>query len=182
MIILEILDKWFKFNFKRKMKHIVYLLLGSNMGDSISFLSSARIHISQQIGEISKSSSIFRTEPWSMDTEQWFHNQVLEIKCKIDPDKLLNMILKIEEELGRKRSLYNHKPYESRTIDIDILYYDNKVLNSDNLVIPHPRIQERRFVLKPMCEIAPSLIHPVLGKNQSDLLNICTDHSIIERI
>ena len=164
------------------MKHTVYLLLGSNKGDSLSFLSYAREHLDSQIGEISNSSSIYRTEPWAMDADQWFHNQVLEIQLNIDPDKLLEMILKIEEELGRKRSLENHGSYESRTIDIDILYYGNLILNTDNLVIPHPRIQERRFVLEPMCEIAPSLIHPVMNKSQREMLDICSDHSIIERL
>ena len=164
------------------MKHTVHLLLGSNMGDSISFLSSAQNLISKQIGEISNSSSIYKTEPWAMDAEHWFHNQVLEIQCNIDPNKLLEMILKIEEELGRKRSLEHHASYESRTIDIDILYYGNLILNSDNLVIPHPRIQERRFVLEPMCDIAPSLIHPVLNISQLEMLDICIDHSIIERL
>ena len=92
------------------------------------------------------------------------------------------MILKIEEELGRKRPTEHHAFYESRTIDIDILYCGILILNSDNLVIPHPRIQERRFVLEPMCEIAPSLIHPALEKSQRELLDICPDHSIIERL
>lgn len=164
------------------MKHTVYLLLGSNMGDSLSFLSSAREQIGNQIGQISNSSSIYRTEPWAMDADQWFHNQVLEIQCNIDPNKLLEMILTIEEELGRKRSLEHHASYESRTIDIDILYFSNLILNSDNLVIPHPRVHERRFVLEPMCEIAPSLIHPVLNLSQREILDICLDLSIIERL
>jgi len=124
----------------------VYLLLGSNLGDSISILDSATGLIQNNIGKLSKASSIYRTEPWKMKTNQWFYNQVLEISSSLSPEKLLTEILSIEKQLGRTRPSGKNSTYESRTIDIDILYFDSLVLNSDLLTIPHPRIQERKFV------------------------------------
>lgn len=164
------------------MHHTVYLLLGSNIGDSISHLNSARVLIEQEIGEITKASSIYKTEPWLMEAEQWFHNQVLEVKCQVSPEKLLQTIIALEEKLGRTRSENQSSGYESRTIDMDILYFDQAIVESESLIVPHPRIQERRFVLEPMCELSPLFIHPILHKTQRAMLDICTDHSTIERI
>ena len=160
----------------------VYLLLGSNLGDSISILDSATSLIQNNIGKLTKASSIYRTEPWKMKTNHWFYNQVLEISCSLPPEKLLTEILSIENHLGRTRPKSKNSTYESRTIDIDLLYFDSLVLNSDLLTIPHPRIQERKFVLAPMCEVAPLFEHPLLLQNQKSLLTNCKDISNIERL
>ena len=164
------------------MQYSVYLLLGSNLGDSISILDSATGFIQNSIGKLSKASSIYRTEPWKMKTNQWFFNQVLEISSSLGPEELLTEILSIEKQLGRTRRSGKNSTYESRTIDIDILYFDSLVFNSDMLTIPHPRIQERKFVLAPMCEIAPLFEHPFLLQNQKSLLTNCKDISNIERL
>jgi 2-amino-4-hydroxy-6-hydroxymethyldihydropteridine diphosphokinase len=152
------------------------------MGDSIAYLDAARNLIAQKVGLILNSSSLYKTEPWAMCADQWFFNQVLEVQCLSDADQLLETLLGIELELGRSRPQEKSDAYSSRTIDIDILYFDDITFDNEILTIPHPRIQERKFVLEPLCEIAPSLIHPLIGLSQKAMLDICTDQSSIQRI
>ena len=150
-----------------------YLLLGSNEGERETILSLTRHSISSSVGQIVASSSIYESEPWGFEDERNFLNQVIKIKTELAPMDLLTMIHEVEESIGRKRS--TGEGYESRIIDIDILFYNEYILNLEGLVIPHPRIRERRFVLAPMNEIDSSMIHPVHNKPLKELLFECDD-------
>ncbi len=153
-----------------------YLLLGSNEGDRMEMLNHARQMIATQVSDIISSSAVYETEPWGMSNAQAFLNQVLQLKTKQEPEELLQLLLNIEASMGRNRSASNPSgQYESRTIDIDILYMSSLVMNTDQLTLPHPRISERRFVLAPLAEIAPNFMHPVISETQQELLALCPD-------
>lgn len=143
----------------------VYLLLGSNLGDSQGILMMAERHIENLIGQIVNASSLYRTKAWGIENQPDFFNQVLEVDTLLDPVSLLHCILDIERLLGRVR----YKKWHSRSIDIDILYYGTEIVDLPQLQIPHPENQNRNFVLAPMAEIAPDLIHPKLGISQKQL-------------
>jgi len=156
----------------------VYLGLGSNQGDRFSNIQKAIHAIESEIGEVRKSSSYYETEPWGFTDKTFFINQVIEVSTDLSPIKVLNHILLIEKHLGRNRKLTEQK-YESRTIDIDILFYDNRIISEPNLQIPHPHIHERGFVLKPLNEICPSFLHPVTLESIEVLMQNCKDlHSV----
>lgn len=149
----------------------IYLLLGSNLGQRSDNLSQACELIDKHSGPLKMVSSIYETEPWGKSNQQHFFNQALQINTSLSPLELLETIHGIESKLGRIR----HKKWAERLIDVDILYYDNKVIKSDLLTIPHPELHNRRFTLVPMVEIAPMFNHPVLGKTSVELLNECKD-------
>lgn len=149
----------------------IYLLLGSNLGDSRTLLEKAKIEISNDIGEIVKSSSVYSTKAWGIENQADFLNQVVEVESDLTAVKILQKINKIEGKLGRVRYIKWH----SRIIDIDILYYGNKIIDTEKLRVPHPENQNRNFVLVPMAEIAPEFIHPKLLLSQKALLENCTD-------
>lgn len=149
----------------------IYLLLGSNLGEKASFLAGARKLISENIGPISLKSSLYCTEPWGMSNAPAFLNQVLWVKTALMPHQTLEQMLEIESGLGRKRTELN----QDRTLDIDLLYFENQIIHDKWLTIPHPRISERMFVLKPLVEIAPDFIHPILRLTNQQLLEKCTD-------
>jgi 2-amino-4-hydroxy-6-hydroxymethyldihydropteridine diphosphokinase len=151
---------------------VVYLILGTNLGDRIKNLRKATELINKSIGKIIVLSSVYETEPWGFNHKSNFLNQVLKINTSLRPEEILEEIIKIEKLSGRKRS--NNK-YEARVIDIDILFYDNKVIKSDRLIIPHPKIQERMFVLVPMAELQQDFIHPELQRSIGQLKNDCRD-------
>lgn len=161
------------------MKHKAYLLLGSNMGDRAAHIEKANGKL-RALGEMTAKSGVYKTEPWKMDASQWFFNQVVELETDYLPQDLLEQILEIEESLGRVRSADAGEGYTSRTIDIDILYFDDEVINNATLTIPHPRIQERRFALAPMVELNASYVHPILHQTQFELLKTCPDQSFLE--
>jgi 2-amino-4-hydroxy-6-hydroxymethyldihydropteridine diphosphokinase len=117
-------------------------------------------------------SHIYETEPWGFESENTFLNIVLKVQTELKPVALLRKIHGIENQLGRVR---NDTQYSSRIVDIDILFYNNIIINRKNMQIPHPRVSERRFVLVPLCEIEPDGIHPVLGKSFSNMLDECRD-------
>jgi 2-amino-4-hydroxy-6-hydroxymethyldihydropteridine diphosphokinase len=156
----------------------VYLLLGSNLGDRLQMLEKACENINTQVGTIVQFSSIYETEPWGFVADLSFFNQVVLVQTNLKPRHLLETVLEIEKEFGRKR---NSDHYESRSIDIDILFYEDKVINESDLEIPHPKIQERMFVLKPMMEISPDMFHPELKKNILQLYNECSDSFSVEK-
>lgn len=153
---------------------IIYLGIGTNQGDRDKNLARARVLIGQKAGEIIRSSSVYEAEPWGFESSHLFLNMVVKVETGLPPLKLLETVHIIEDELGRKRS---RRRYISRVMDIDILFYGNDVLATKELVIPHPLISERKFVLVPMAEIDPLFVHPVLRKTISELLTGCSDRS-----
>jgi 2-amino-4-hydroxy-6-hydroxymethyldihydropteridine diphosphokinase len=150
----------------------VYLILGGNLGDRIKNLQKATDYISRDIGEIVDRSSVYETEPWGFSHDSSFINQVLRIITALKPSQVLESVLNIEKLCGRRTS---SKEYTARIMDIDILFYNNEIINSDRLIIPHPLIQERMFVLVPMAELQPYFIHPVLKRPISYLKDKCDD-------
>jgi len=149
------------------------LLLGSNVGDRLGYLEKARFYIEKRAGKILDSSSLYETAAWGITDQPSFINQALLIETEIKPDMLLPILLDIEKLLGRERM----EKWGPRIIDVDILYYDDVVMNVDYLKIPHPFLQERRFSLVPLNEISPAWIHPVLKLSVSEMLNNCKDIS-----
>jgi 2-amino-4-hydroxy-6-hydroxymethyldihydropteridine diphosphokinase len=156
----------------------VYLGIGTNLGDREKNLNGALILIREHIGRIEKVSSVYKTEPWGFSSENDFLNIVARVNTRLKPSGLLGRILMIEAKMGRLR---NDQKYSSRLIDIDILLFGEKLLETKALVVPHPRLHERRFVLVPLNEIAADLIHPKLGKSISDLLKECPDKSRVRK-
>ena len=156
------------------MKGLSFILLGSNMGNREELLSEAIELIELRCGKVVLKSSLYESEPWGFDAEIYFLNQSIAIESILSPHDLLNELLAIEAELGRKRK-ENHVGYESRPIDLDIIYYDDIINNDEDLILPHPRLHLRRFVLTPLCEIAPDFIHPVFKESNKVLLERCED-------
>ncbi len=147
---------------------IVYLSLGSNLGDRIGHLQQATSLIGA-IPEVSivSTSSFYESEPWCMESENWFVNAIIQISTTLKPEELLKECQRIELQLGRKRD--SAKGYIDRTIDIDILFYDNLIFNSPELTIPHKFFHKRAFLLVPMLEIAQDFVHPLFNKNISEI-------------
>jgi 2-amino-4-hydroxy-6-hydroxymethyldihydropteridine diphosphokinase len=153
------------------MEVITVLSLGSNVGDKLKFLCLSKTLICKKIGPILLSSSIYETEPWGVDNQDTYLNQVISVQTNLSPYELLDNIHEIEKDLGRIREIH----YGPRTIDIDILYYGTNILNTETLKIPHPDIQKRRFILVPLSEISPQMCHPLLKKTNQELLDIVKD-------
>jgi 2-amino-4-hydroxy-6-hydroxymethyldihydropteridine diphosphokinase len=150
----------------------LYILLGGNLGDKQQVFSETRNRLSELLGEITAQSAIYETEPWGFKSDDLFWNQVLELKTNHSAEEILRLTQQIESDLGR---VSKSNQYVSRTIDIDILFYGDQIISLENLIVPHPRIQERKFALVPLCEIAPDLIHPVFQKSIRQLLDECED-------
>jgi 2-amino-4-hydroxy-6-hydroxymethyldihydropteridine diphosphokinase len=150
----------------------VYLILGGNLGDRSANLHQAEALIGKHVGEVVKMSSVYETEAWGKTDQPTFLNQVLIAETKLTALKVLGEIHEIETLLGRKREEH----WGARTIDIDILFYENEIINLSNLVIPHPYITKRRFVLAPLLETIPDFIHPVLKKTIKELYSGCEDN------
>jgi 2-amino-4-hydroxy-6-hydroxymethyldihydropteridine diphosphokinase len=158
---------------------LIYLLLGGNTGDRVKYLDMARNEIARHIGKPEAVSSLYETEPWGFDTANLFLNQLVIADTNLDPASALEKILKIELQLKRERK---EKQYSSRTIDIDILFYEDRVIAEEGLIIPHPRLHERRFALEPLAEMVPEMLHPVSGKTISRLLEECKDKLQVKRL
>jgi 2-amino-4-hydroxy-6-hydroxymethyldihydropteridine diphosphokinase len=154
----------------------VYLLLGSNLGDRRQHLLDALAGISY-LGTIRKVSSVYRSAAWGNLDQPDFLNATVELDTVHSPLELLKAILDIETGMGRVRN----EKWGARLIDIDILFYDSLVMNTQELVIPHPQLQNRKFTLVPLAEIAPGLVHPQLRKTVIQLLDSCSDHLTVEK-
>ena len=151
-----------------------YLMLGSNLGDKANNLREAINMLQEAIGKIEKKSSIYESEPWGFKEESFFLNQAVQVSTNLSTDDLLNKCENIERKLGR---LKKSSSYESRLIDIDILFYGSLIENLTHLIIPHPRMNKRRFVLEPLNEIASDFVNPLTGKKVSEHLQECKDTS-----
>ncbi|RPH73546.1 2-amino-4-hydroxy-6-hydroxymethyldihydropteridine diphosphokinase [bacterium] len=154
----------------------VFLSLGSNLGDRVKNLETAFRLLFENAGDAVRSSSLYETEPWGFKHERFFLNQVIRLNSYLSPHKILETIHLIEKSLGREREPGH---YSARTIDIDILFYDNLVMDTPGLTIPHPLIGQRLFVLLPLKEIAPRLVHPVGGLSVVEMLEQCDDKSLV---
>jgi len=148
-----------------------YLLIGGNIGDRLAFMAAAKEKMKQKGIELIRQSSIYETAAWGITDQPSFLNQVLEIETSLTPQKLLSELLCIEQELGRTRAEKNG----ARTIDIDILYFENQLIQAIGLSIPHDRISIRRFVLVPLTELIPDFIDPKTNKSIVEMLNDCPD-------
>jgi 2-amino-4-hydroxy-6-hydroxymethyldihydropteridine diphosphokinase len=156
----------------------VYLGIGTNLGDRQDNLNQALALIREHVGSIIKSSPVYETEPWGFKSKDYFLNIVIEVETKLKPSGLLGRILMVEANMGRLR---DSKGYSSRIIDIDILFYGSRKFEQKTLVIPHPRLHKRRFILVPLCEIAPDMVHPVFGKTMKVLLKECKDKNRVKK-
>ncbi len=154
----------------------IFLLLGSNLGDRLSNLQLCLEFIKENAGPILKLSSVYETAAWGKTDQPDFLNQAVQIETALQPNELLSACLNIEKKIGRQRK----EKWRERLIDIDIIYFNDKTINSNELVIPHPRMAERRFVLVPLTEISPDFVHPILMKTNEELLKQCIDGLLVK--
>jgi len=156
-------------------EHTVYLALGSNLGNRAANLKEALNSLSPQM-VVKAKSKVYETPPWGYAEQEKFFNQVVKVQTYVKPEALLKHLKRLEVALGRVESF----PNGPRLIDIDILFYDDLVLQSPTLEIPHPHVHERGFVLLPMMDIAPDFVHPVKQKSIRDLIAGCDLHGIVQ--
>ncbi len=150
-----------------------YRLIGGNLGDRLANLNNAIQKIELHCGKIISSSTIYETAAWGFTEQPPFFNQALQVETALSATELMQQLLSIELSLGRERLL----PLGPRSIDLDIIYFNNEIIHNDIVSIPHPRMEQRNFVLIPLNEIAPTFLHPVLHISTSSLLEQCRDES-----
>ena len=155
-----------------------YLLTGGNLGNRKENLSKAIELINQQCGIVTNASSLYETAAWGITDQPSFLNQALEISTQLNARQLMRKVLRVEKIMGRVRK----EKLGPRSIDIDILFYENEVHDIRFLKIPHPELQNRRFVLVPLAEISPELQHPVLKRSVAELLEECPDNLEVKKI
>jgi 2-amino-4-hydroxy-6-hydroxymethyldihydropteridine diphosphokinase len=156
---------------------VAYIGIGSNLGHKVFNCKHSIASIDQTSGcEVTACSDLFKTEPEGVTGQQWYANCVVEVKTARTPPELLDSLMAIEHEMGRTRT----KKWESRIIDLDLLLFDEQVIDSPDLVVPHPLLHTRRFVLEPLVQLAPELIHPVLNITIRRLLNALPKESYVE--
>lgn len=148
----------------------LYLGLGSNIGDKKNNMITAVARLAERVGAISALSSLYETAPWGFESANTFINAAVIMETSLSPDELLHITQQIESEMGRTQK--SNGAYHDRIIDIDILMYDQLVIQTPKLTLPHPLMQERLFVLEPLAEIAPETIHPALNKTFDELYKL----------
>ena len=158
-----------------------FILFGSNMGDKNEIYAQACLLINNRCGRIVAQSSAYESEPWGFEAKEWFLNRLVVVETELEPEAMLHQLLDIEAELGRVRHPETGG-YTSRTADLDILYYGSRIVLTDSLTIPHPRLHQRRFALLPLCEVAPEFVHPAFNMTQTELLKRCFDFSEVRKI
>lgn len=157
-----------------------YLCLGGNLGDTVAIFAEA-IDLLRSNGLTTDcKSSIYTSKAWGMENAPDFFNQIIRVKTLLNEHDLMQKLLQVERQLGRKRALSGQ--YESRTLDIDIILFNDEIINEEHLHIPHPRMHLRRFVLEPLAEIAPQLVHPLFHKTIGQLLKECPDTGHIKKL
>jgi len=145
-----------------------YISIGTNIGNKRKNIITAAALLAERVGDILALSSIYETEPWGFESSNSFLNAALIIKTQYTPFQLLDTTRLIEIEMGRIEKS-NNGLYHDRIIDIDILMYDNEIIHTDHLTLPHPLMHKRKFVMQPLAEIAPDILHPILGKTMESL-------------
>lgn len=160
-------------------ENIVFLGIGGNLGDRLANLRSAVKLIGERIGKVDKISSVYLSEPWGFKHAKYFTNIVAKVRTPLSAEETLSTALQIEAELKRTRS---GNGYEGRTMDIDILFFNDEIISTEKLIVPHPLICQRLFVLLPMQEIEPDYVHPQNGKTMHELTELCTDKGKIRKI
>jgi 2-amino-4-hydroxy-6-hydroxymethyldihydropteridine diphosphokinase len=159
--------------------HKVFLGIGGNLGKKPENFKKVHRFIQNNLGEIINKSSVYETPPWGFEAKESFWNQVIEIDTNYSPSELLGRIHEIEKQFGRIR---NKEEYSSREMDIDILYYDEIYMETEKLIIPHPHMHQRKFVLVPLAEIDPEIKHPLLRLTSIQMLENCHDESVIKKV
>tara|TARA_B100001115_G_C15829426_1_gene413588 strand:- start:1499 stop:1981 length:483 start_codon:yes stop_codon:yes gene_type:complete len=155
------------------------LLLGSNLGDGQLLFQQVISLIHERIGKLEMQSTLYQSPPWGFEHENNFLNQVLILETDLAAGEILQTCLQIEVDLGRKRTTQR---YGARTIDIDVLFVNDEVMQTESLVLPHPRLHLRKFTLLPLLELIPDYVHPTLQKSIQDLLIACEDNSEVRKI
>ncbi len=159
--------------------HKVFLGIGGNIGNKADNFNKVYTFVKNELGKIAKRSSVYETPPWGFSADENFWNQVLIVETELSPNELLQKIAEIENQFGREREIGK---YNSREMDIDILYYDDIFIETETLIIPHPRIHQRKFVLVPLNEIAPDFKHPLFRLTSFQMLENCRDESVILKL
>ncbi len=164
--------------FTHNCMNTAYLCLGGNIGDREASMRLAVTKINELAGATILASSFYETEAWGVTGQQAYLNCCIAVETKLSAGELITLLLTIEKELGRTRDLW--QTYEPRTIDIDILFFNKDIITQDHLIVPHPRLHLRKFVLIPLNEIASKFLHPVLNKTIFNLLEECKDASSVK--
>ena len=162
------------------MSHVVILGLGGNQGDVKETLQLAINLIENQLGKVNHVSSQYQTKAWGVEDQADFINQAIVLTTLVKPTEVLNTCLEIEQILGRKRG--SNRKWKERIIDIDVLFYDNLIIETTALTLPHPYIHKRNFVLYPLTEIIPEYMHPILNKTVVELKKLCKDNLAVIKI
>ena len=152
--------------------NMAFLSVGGNLGDRMGYIEAAEKALNKECGRIINTSSVYETEPWGSSSGRHYLNRVIQLETALSAEQLLQKTLAMEQELGRIRSAEQNA---DRTMDIDLLLFNRDIIHASHLQVPHPRLHLRNFVLVPLNEIAPDLVHPVLQKNMSTLLQECRD-------
>lgn len=160
------------------MTHDIFLLLGTNLGDRAGYLAAARTALAARAGHVVNASALYETEAWGRTGQPAFLNQAIALSSALEAQTLLKIMLEIEQSLGRER----REHWGPRVIDIDLLLYNDLIIDTPSLQVPHPRMPVRRFALMPLAEIAGNVVHPVLHKTISELLAECPDQLAVKKL